>query len=98
MQEHYCSTGAINRFAAATENSSKRSPVAGDNSESEHTHTCESHEGHVHTVSIDIPAHSHSITIASGRSGNTGSIGGNAAVDLSKSVKGYAVIFIMKVR
>lgn len=92
-----CSTGAINRFAAATENSSKRSPVAGDNPESEHDHSCSNHEGHVHTVSIDIPAHSHSITIASGGSGNTGSIGGNAAVDLSKSIKGYAVIFIMKV-
>lgn len=63
-----------------------------------HTHDCETVSAHSHTVPIDIPAHTHSITIASGGSGNTGSIGGNAAVDLSKSIKGYAVIFIMKVR
>ena len=65
-------------------------------SESTHSHTCSEVAEHNHTVSIDISAHSHSITIASDGSGNTGSIGGNAAVDLSKSVKGYAVIFIMK--
>lgn len=65
-------------------------------SESKHSHTCSEVAAHSHTVPIDIPAHSHSINIASGGSGNTSSIGGNAAVDLSKSVKGYAVIFIMK--
>lgn len=53
---------------------------------------------HNHSVPINIPAHEHSITIASGGSGNTGSIGGNAAVDLSKSVKGYALVFIIKMR
>lgn len=69
-----------------------------EDGEGSHTHDCTTVPAHSHTVTIDIPSHSHSITIASGGSGNTGSIGGNAAVDLSKSVKGYAVIFIMKVR
>lgn len=69
-----------------------------EDGEGSHTHACSTVSAHSHTVPIDIPAHTHSITIASGGSGNTGSIGGNAAVDLSKSVKGYAVIFIMKVR
>lgn len=67
-------------------------------SETAHSHNCSTVDGHTHDLSFDIPAHTHSITIASGGSGNTGSIGGNAAVDLSKSIKGYALIFIMKVR
>ena len=67
-------------------------------SSTEHTHDCSTAGGHKHDISLNIPAHSHSITIASGGGGNTGSIGGNAAVDLTKSVKGYAVIFIQKNR
>ena len=67
-------------------------------SATEHTHKCSTVDGHSHSLSLDILAHSHSIAIASGGGGNTGSIGGNAAVDLSKSVKGYAVIFIQKNR
>ena len=67
-------------------------------SSTEHTHNCSTAGGHKHDISLNIPAHSHSITIASSGGGNTGSIGGNAAVDLSKCVKGYALIFIMKVR
>lgn len=78
-----------------------------DNEDGSHHHNCSGplkedgskvRQQHTHSFSLNIPAHSHSITIASGGSGNTGSIGGNAAVDLTKSVKGYAVIFIQKNR
>ncbi|MDY3939629.1 MAG: hypothetical protein SOZ27_05065 [Spirochaetia bacterium] len=61
-----------------------------------HSHNCQNAGSHTHTVKVSLPSHNHGITIPPGGSGNTGSIGGNAAVDMSKNIKGYAVIFIMK--
>ena len=61
-----------------------------------HSHNCQNAGSHTHTVKVSLPSHKHGITVYSGGSGNTGSIGGNAAVDMSKNIKGYAVIFIMK--
>lgn len=61
-----------------------------------HSHTINPGGAHSHT--IDLSAHTHSATVSTQPQGTSGTIGGNASVDMSKSIKGYALIFIMKTK
>lgn len=61
-----------------------------------HSHTINPSGAHAH--SVNIANHTHSATVSTQPQGTSGTIGGNASVDMSKSIKGYALIFIMKTK
>lgn len=83
-------------YHCSTQNQSAHDNDRTTSEDGSHSHTINDSGSHSHTVNIS--AHTHSATVSTQPQTTSGTIGGNASVDLTKSVKGYAVIFIMKVR